>query len=113
MNGANKMIARARKGSKIISDNVEISYKAVTADSHEIAVNVGSNADFIDAQRRVWLADQAYVTGGWGFFGDRSKFIYSAPPNRNVLETDSDPLYQTMQEGLQGYKFDVSDGHYR
>jgi len=112
MNGANKMIARARKGSKIISDNVEISYKAVTADSHEIAVNVGSNADFIDAQGRVWLADQAYVTGRWGFFGDRSKFIYSAPPNRNVLETDSDPLYQTMQEGLQGYKFDVPDGNY-
>jgi beta-galactosidase len=44
--------------------------------------------------------------------GERAKQIYSATTDRNVLGTDSDPLFQTMVEGLTEYKFDVPDGEY-
>jgi beta-galactosidase len=111
-NGANTLTARGRTGSRVVTDTAVVSYKIVTTASPEIAINVGSNADFIDEKGNIWLADRAYLPGSWGFIGERSKFIYSAPPDRNVWGTDSDPLYQTMQEGLDGYKFDVPDGNY-
>lgn len=111
-NGVNRLTARARKGARTISDAAEINYRVVTAASPEIAVNVGSNADFIDAQNRVWLADQPYSPGSWGSIGERAKWIYSSPPDRNILGTADDPVYQTMQEGLSAYKFDVPDGNY-
>lgn len=110
--GVNRLTARGRKGGRTIADSADIDYHVVSAASPEISVNVGSNADLIDEQNRVWLADQPYSLGSWGFVGERSKFIYSAPPDRNILGTTSDPLYQTMQEGLSAYRFDIPDGNY-
>lgn len=74
----------------------------------EIAVNVGSNADFIDESKTVWTADQAYQTGSWGFTGDAKEIS----TGRNVFGSLDDPLYQTMREGLSGYRFDVPEGEY-
>jgi beta-galactosidase len=73
---------------------------------------VGSNADFIDKENRVWLADRPYRAGGWGFIGPNSKWIYSDAADKDILGTDEDPLFQTMQQGLSAYKFDVPDGNY-
>lgn len=75
----------------------------------EIAVNVGSNADFIDEGKIVWTADQPYKTGSWGFVGKEAKAVSTG---RNVLSSLDDPLFQTMQEGLEAYRFDVPDGSY-
>jgi beta-galactosidase len=110
--GTNRLTATGRKGARTITDAAEVDYRVVTTASPEIAVNVGSNADFIDEQNRVWLADQPYTAGSWGFIGDSAKWIYSSPPDRNILGTTDDPVYQTMQEGLSSYKFDVPDGNY-
>jgi beta-galactosidase len=110
--GTNRLTATGRKGTRTITDAAEVDYRVDTTESPEIAVNVGSNADFIDEQNRVWLADQPYTAGSWGFIGDSAKWIYSSPPDRNILGTTDDPVYQTMQEGLSSYKFDVPDGNY-
>src|SRR5262249_5695390 len=74
--------------------------------------NVGSNADFIDASGKTWLADKPYSVGTWGFIGADAKFIYSDPADKNILGILDDPLYQTMQEGLTGYEIDVPSGRY-
>ncbi len=110
--GVNKLVATGRRNGKLVSDTAIVKFKTVTARSNEIAINVGSNADFTDENNNVWLADKPFATGTWGFLGERSKFIYSTPPDRNVLGTLNDPLLQTMQEGLSGYRFDVPDGDY-
>src|SRR5262249_34517241 len=73
----------------------------------------GSNADFFENPDRIWLADQPYTKGGWGFLGDKTKRIHSDPNDKDILGTDNDPLYQTMLEGLSAYKFDVPDGGYQ
>lgn len=76
----------------------------------EIAVNVGSNADYVDESKTVWTADRPYQAGGgWGFIGDEAKAISTG---RNVLGSLDDPLFQTMQENLKSYRFDVADGDY-
>ncbi len=111
-NGKNTLSVIARTGNRTATDTAVIEFQEITANSPEIAINVGSNADFTDAAGRVWLADQAYKAGSWGFVGEKSKFIYSTPPDRNILGTLDDPLYHTMQEGLTAYKIDVPAGSY-
>jgi beta-galactosidase len=110
--GVNSLKAQGSKDNAMQTDSAEIYYKLVSVNSDEIDVNVGSNAQFIDESKTVWLADQPYKKGSFGFIGTEATAIYGAPPDRNVLGTDDDPLFQTMQEGLTGYRFDVPDGAY-
>ncbi|PYS98511.1 MAG: glycoside hydrolase family 2 [Acidobacteria bacterium] len=110
--GANVLAARASNRRTPITDTALVTFAPVTAASNEIAINVGSNASFIDSDGRVWIADQPYSKGSWGYIGEKATRIYSQPPDRNILRTDSDPLFQTMVEGLTEYRFDVPDGEY-
>jgi beta-galactosidase len=110
--GVNRLKAQGAKDDIPQTDAAEVNYKLVTVDSDEIAVNVGSNAQFIDEGKTVWLADLPYKKGGFGFLGDGAAAAYGSQTDRNVLGTDDDPLFQTMQEGLAGYRFDVPAGTY-
>jgi beta-galactosidase len=110
--GKNSFVARGVKDKLILTDSVNVDYQLVTVNSKEIAVNVGSNAQFIDESQTIWLADQPYQTGGWGFVGNNAPAVYGSQNDKNVLNTPDDPLFQTMQEGLTGYRFDVPAGDY-
>jgi beta-galactosidase len=110
--GLNTLTARGLNGRTLVTDSATVTFTPVTVASNEIAINVGSNADFIDADGRVWIADQPYRKGSWGYIGEKAKRIFSQPPDRNILRTDSDPLFQTMVEGLSEYRFDVPNGEY-
>ena len=111
--GKNLFAARGFRDKKLFSDSAEVYFTGTTAplgDSfREIAVNVGSNADFVDESDCLWTADQAYKSGGWGFAGGDAKPVSTL---RNALGSPDDPLYQTMIEGLTAYRFDVADGEY-
>ncbi len=111
--GENSFSAQGLKDKNLFSDSVEIYFTDTTKpfdDSfREIAVNVGSNADFVDESKTVWTADQAYKTGGWGFTGSDAKPVSTL---RNALGSLDDPLFQTMSENLTAYKFTVPDGDY-
>ena len=50
--------------------------------------------------------------GEWGFLGNKSKCVYSDSADKDIVGTIDDPVFQTMQEGLTGYRFDVPDGYY-
>ncbi len=110
--GVNVVTARGTSKGKPILDIARVNFKTITVNSPEIAINVGSNAYFTDPTGRVWLPDQPYQAGSWGFIGEKAKFIYSQPPDRNVRGTLDDPLFQTMQEGLSEYRVDVPSGTY-
>jgi len=114
--GPNVLLARGTHAGRTVYDRVEVQfnyYSPVLSDAAfpftELAVNVGSNAQFIDLSDTVWEADQPYRSGGWGYVGSLTK---AAGTLRNVLNTLEDPLYQTMQEELESYRFDVPDGDY-
>lgn len=110
--GANSLEARGTRGAMKMTDEVGIDFKLVTAGSPEIAVNVGSNADFIDESGVVWLADQPYKQGSFGYTGQISPTAYGSQNDKNILGTEDDPLFQTMQENLSSYRFDVPAGVY-
>lgn len=113
-NGVNTIEARGQFHSQNISDNVAVRFirrASVLADPSvpfaELAVNVGSGAEYHDAGGVIWEADQPYTRGGWGHVGgnaDRS--------NRNILGSPDDPLYQTFLHDIKEYRFDVPDGSY-
>ena len=76
--------------------------------SDEIAVNVGSNCYFqSDASGLTWLPDQPYREGSWGYIGGKA-----IQTQKEILLTSDVPLYQTMREGMQAYRFDVPIGSY-
>lgn len=114
--GQNVLLARGTDGGSTVYDRVEVQFKYYpprlsdpSVPFKELAVNVGANAQFIDLSGTVWEADQLYRSGGWGYVGSITK---AASTLRNVFNTLEDPLYQTMQEGLESYRFDVPDGDY-
>ncbi len=112
-NGKNSLVAEGFKGKNLLTDSAEIYFTDTTKlfdnSFREIAVNVGSNTDFIDESNTVWTADQAYKTGSFGFVGGDAKPFSTL---RNALGSLRDPLFQLMSETLTAYKFDVPDGEY-
>ena len=92
-------------------DQTMVTYHAVPTDAKrlkDVAVNVGSHCYFVSDKSGVtWVADRAYQPGSWGYVGGKAKSTQS-----EVACTDDGPLYQTMLEGIEGYRFDVPVGRY-
>lgn len=72
-----------------------------------LAVNVGASTQFTGDGGLVWEADQAYTPRGWGHTGGSPGL-----EQVNVFGTTTEPLWQSWQEGLTGYRLDVADGTY-
>jgi beta-galactosidase len=112
--GLNTLEARGRIGGRELRDRADVRFlvrPSTLADPlipfRELAVNVGSTSQYIDAAGLVWDADQPYSSGSWGYTG-------GAPANtaKNILGSADDPLYQTLLQGLDSYRFDVANGRY-
>tara|TARA_R110002051_G_scaffold318695_1_gene401393 strand:- start:40906 stop:43500 length:2595 start_codon:yes stop_codon:yes gene_type:complete len=85
----------------------------------EIAVNVGSTCYFIEEHNvdYLWMPDQAYIKGSFGFVG--GNLLRHPSERRNTIGTDvsvkgteNDPIFQTQMIGIEQYKFDVPKGTY-
>ncbi len=72
-----------------------------------IAVNCGSNTNFIDESGLVWEADKRYEKGSWGFEAGNEKDTH-----HRINFTDDDPLFQSANDSVSFYQFDVIDGLY-
>ncbi|MCX5906258.1 MAG: malectin domain-containing carbohydrate-binding protein [Deltaproteobacteria bacterium] len=73
-------------------------------------VNVGGGA-YTDTAGNIWEADQAYVSGAWGYIGGTK-----SSTSNSILNTNDDPLYQTDRNwpssSTPGYTFNVPAGRY-
>ncbi len=113
--GINIIVARGRMGNQELTDRADVRFlyrSATLADPlvpfRELAVNVGSPSQYIDAAGLVWEAEQSYTRGAWGCTGGAS-----GSTNLNILGSADDPLYQSFRQGLTSCRFDVPDGRYR
>lgn len=80
-------------------------------------VLLGSKRFYIDEnQHQLWMPDQPYRKGSWGWIGGEpykgtnNRITYGS--DKNILDTNDDPIYQTQQVGIQQFKMDVPDGEY-
>lgn len=118
--GANRFKAISPAGGQATEDFITINYKEVPFDLTEvsqidISVNVGSNHSFYDEKgKTTWVVDKPYEKGSWGYIGGQPLYIARKIGTKEHILTVEDfiPLYQTMQQGIEQYQFDVMDGWY-
>lgn len=110
-NGGNSIIARGNNAMDAFAIDIQTIPERFTkgnVNGVELAVNVGSNCSYVAPQSGlIWVADRQYTPGSWGRIGGKDK--------RTTVEmkgTDDNPLFQSMAEGLEGYRFDLPDGDY-
>lgn len=86
-------------------------------EKEELLINVGTHVQYRDPlSTEVWIADQKYQEGSFGYVGgqvyQKSKDKFQGTAS-DIQGTENDPLFQTMREGIDAYKFDVEKGKYR
>ena len=83
----------------------------------DMNILLGSKRYFIaEKEQELWMPDQPYRTNSWGWIGGEpykgtnNRILYGS--DKNILETDNDPIYQTQRVGIKQFKLDVPDGEY-
>lgn len=79
------------------------------ADFREIAVNVGSNAQYIDGAEQIWVEDRPYQSGSFGYIGGVLSTLNIKTVKKN---TEDKPLFYYYLNDVKQYRFDVADGNY-
>ncbi len=65
-------------------------------------------SDYTDGQSRLWLHDQAFAAGTWGYAGGGIRFV-----SDGVAGTDDPGLYQRFREGTSfSYRIPLANGGY-
>lgn len=74
----------------------------------DLAVNVGSDCCYTSSESNLsWLPDRPYVPGSWGHIGGNRHSTVA-----EILNSDDDPLFQTLLTGIEAFRFDVACGNY-
>ena len=113
----NLIVAKAKFGkAKTLTDSTSIVYEcydsflnANAPASSSLNINVGSNAQFIDNQEKVWLDDRPYNKGGFGYVDGKPSFISLKGKIKN---TNKQQLLYTYLEEVTKYKIDLPKGVY-
>lgn len=123
-NGQNIIKVVSVEGPKL-EDQVQVRFKVISANLKnkalpfkDLAISLGDPRYYVDDIRgKVWLPDQPYRKGSWGYIGGemyRMEQHVRQPfgTDKTILNTFSSPLYQTQRIGLKEYRLDVPDGKY-
>lgn len=121
-NGRNQL--RALAPGQPVEDVADVDFQLLPASLRsaalpfkELNVSLGDERTFTDTQlHQVWLPEQAYAPGGWGYVGGH---VYKLPgdrlpygSDRDILGTAYDAVYETQRLGLKQFRLDVPDGEY-
>ncbi len=115
-----KHVLTAKSDGQTHSREFEIHYREnllSRLEKEELLINVGTHVQYKDPlTKEVWIADQEYREGGFGFVGgeiyQKSKDKFQGTAS-DIQGTKNDPLFQTMRAGIKAYKFDAIQGKYR
>lgn len=121
INGINKLRAVDPEHSGLMEKR-ELKFKLLpdhfsNENFNSLQILLGAKRYFIDEkEKQLWIPDQPYRKGAWGSVGGQpfkaanDRMSYGS--DRNILETELDPIFQTQQVDLKQYKMDVPDGEY-
>lgn len=108
--GISTLIAQGIINGKTVQDAMTICFRSLpdVATGDELAINAGSNCYFTsDMSNLIWLPDQPYTHGSWGYIGGKERSTTS-----EIHNTLDGPLYQTWREGNFIYKISAPKGNY-
>ncbi|MFZ4582938.1 MAG: malectin domain-containing carbohydrate-binding protein, partial [Paludibacter sp.] len=120
--GENTLVATVSKDGKIYTDLQKVNFSLLprllnNADFafRPIYINCGVHYSYTDNMGQVWMPDQEYRNGSWGYIGGkmhiRSNKI-TPGEGKDILGTTDDPLFQTQHVGECAYQIDVPNGDY-
>ncbi len=123
MNGENSIEVKGERDGKIYTDKMVVSFtlQPYCFDKkmpfEQINILLGANRYYIDDAKQLWIPDQQYHEGSWGYIGGK---MFTIPDNgrlpygtdKNIAGTDNDPVYQTQQIGISKYRLDLPAGIY-
>jgi beta-galactosidase len=126
VNGENTLIASSKiNGVEEITDQLVVNFKLLTDDLastvipfDDINISLGDYRYFNDnLSNQIWVPEQAYKPGSWGYIGGsvftlENSQRQSYGTDKNILNTDLDPIYATQRIGIEQFKFDVPAGDY-
>ena len=112
--GSNTLDARGKSSGGAAADHVTVDFTVVPAQLrdapfHDLAVNVGARTQVADPDGPIWVEDQAYRTGSYGYVGGSARLVNRDVP---ITGTRLTPLFYSYREGLTAYRADVPDGTY-
>ena len=117
INGKNIITAVGKQAGKEIRDELLIDYQVYGTKLNDannvfqpLSINVGSNAQYLDASNTNWIEDREYTQGSFGHTGGSNQFFSRS---KVIKSTDDEPLYYSYLDSLQAYRFDVKDGAYK
>lgn len=114
--GVNHIDAWAKSVAGPVNDHLLVRYDTYTENLKntarpftQLAINVGSNAQYLDGSDHIWLEDRPYQKGGFGYIGGNPAMLNIKTVKKN---TNDNPLFYTYQDDVKGYRFDVPEGMY-
>ena len=125
INGINRVTVSTEGSLNTITDQIEINFKMLSQNLKskimpftELNISLGDPRFFYDENaNQVWLPEQAYKPGSWGYIGGKifameKSVRQSFGSDKNIFETDLDPIFETQRVGIEQFKFDVPSGDY-
>lgn len=122
-NGENRL--KAATAGTTLEDAITVNFKMLPAQLNdtqipftELNVSLGDRRFFVDDKlQQVWLPEQAYTKGGWGYIGGEVFKMENTGrvgfgSDKDIYGTLYDPLYETQRIGIKAFKADVPDGQY-
>lgn len=124
IDGLNTLEARQTSGTRIYNDISNVNFQLLSGNLKNdlqydgLNILLGAKRYFLDeSTQQLWIPDRAYTKNLWGHIGgspfklpESNRQGYGT--DRNIRDTEEDPIYQTQQIGIQKYKLDVPDGMY-
>jgi beta-galactosidase len=106
-----------------LNDVMSVSFRLIVSNLkskdfpfESLRVSLGDQRYYMDNEGEVWLPEQAYVPGSWGYIGGEVFATKGARQSygsaKNILNTDDDPLYATQRTGIEVFRLDVPIGQY-
>ena len=124
--GKNLLAVSMNVDGLVVSDQVEIDFRlqpyqlaGSKSSFRNINISLGDFRYFTDEQTgEVWLPDQPYRTGSWGFIGGeifkpKNQARQAFGSDKAIAGTELDAIFQTQRMGNFTYKMDLPDGTYQ
>lgn len=111
--GNNLIKVTGYNGKNLILDSLTINYqpKFITGTNFEsVNLNIGSKTQYIDASGKIWIEDQPYKKGSFGYIDGENITINL---KKVIGKTNDVPLYYSSLENLKSYILDIPDGKYQ